>query len=311
MSSPLRPFEVEQTHGMLKLAGVREKESSDGLNWRSLYVSSQTEAPFRGSFVAKDPLLVFHRRPIIGYMDLHRREQVLAPSGSVRFIAPGRPFEAELCEPSDTVHLYLRREVWDDVALDFSGASSSQVPFDSRLVESEQVLFTLATAALASMRARVAEPSFTDHLAHSIAAHIMGTHLGIRSNWRPDGSGGTLSPEVVRAIDYINANLDRSIALQDIADAAYRSASHLARVFAAETGMPPHRYLINARLQRAQQLLSRTDLPIAQIAFDCGFSHQEHLTRTFRRLLNTTPAAYRRETGRIVSYRLRSTDRWK
>lgn len=309
MSSPLRPFEVEQTHGMLKLAGVREKESSDGLNWRSLYVSSQTEAPFRGSFVAKDPLLVFHRRPIIGYMDLHRREQVLAPSGSVRFIAPGRPFEAELCEPSDTVHLYLRREVWDDVALDFSGAS--QVPFDSRLVESEQVLFTLATAALASMRARVAEPSFTDHLAHSIAAHIMGTHLGIRSNWRPAGSGGTLSPEVVRAIDYINANLDRSIALQDIADAAYRSASHLARLFAAETGMPPHRYLINARLQRAQQLLSRTDLPIAQIAFDCGFSHQEHLTRTFRRLLNTTPAAYRRETGRIVSYRLRSTDRWE
>lgn len=295
MSAPLRPFEVEQTHGMLKLAGVGARESSDGLDWRSLYVSSQTEAPFRGSFMAKDPLLVFHRRPIVGYMDLHRRSQVLAPTGSVRFVAPAAPFEAELCEPTDTIHLYIRREVWDEVAMDMTGGDPSRVAFASRLVVTESLLSSLCDAAVASMQLRIKDPSFSDHLSRSIASHVMTAHLGIRPRWRMSTSGGVLSPEVVRAIDYIEANAERSIGLQEIASAAYRSASHLARMFTAEVGMPPHRYLIGVRLKRAQALLARTDTPIAQIAFDCGFSHQEHLTRTFRRALQTTPAAYRRE----------------
>jgi len=288
----MRPFGVAETHGMLALAGVRNQRSSDGLNWRSLYMAAQTESPFRGSFTARDPLVVFHQHRIVGYMDLHRSKQVYAPAGSIRFVPPDIPFEAELCEAADTVHLYIRRYIWNDVAMDLTEKDPSRVPFKAGLVESEPMLATLCMAGLTAMNAREADPSFTDHLARCIASHIMSVHLGIKSNWRTSETGRIISPEVSRAIDYIEAHADRSIGLQDIADAAFRSPSHLARIFAAEVGMPPHRYLISVRVKRARQMLARTTKPIAEIALDCGFTHQEHLTRLFRRHYQTTPAAY-------------------
>ena len=295
----MRPFGVEDTHGMLTLPGARVSTSSDGLDWQSLYVSSQTENPFRCSLVARDPLLVFHRKPIVGYTNLHRRDLVLAPAGSVRFVPPGTPFTAELSEPTETVHLYVRREIWDDVVMDMTESDPSAVSLPARLVLSEPLLFSLADATVAAAQSGNADQAFADHLSRCIVSHILTAHLGVRhKSRRMSGTGQMLSREVIRAIDFMDANADRSIALQDIADAAYRSPSHLARVFSAELGVPPHRYLIGLRVKRAQKLLSRTDRPIAEIALDCGFTHQEHLTRLFRKHLDTTPAAYRRNQRR-------------
>lgn len=280
---------------MLRLPGARIHSSSDGLNWRSLYVSSQLEDPFSGSFIAKDPLLVFHRKPVLGFVDLARQDLVKAPTGSVRFVAPGVPFDVELSAPTETIHLYLRREIWDDVAMDMTDGDPAGVTLRSGLVESEPLLTALSGAALAAAQANSADSAFADHLSRCIASHIMSTHLGIRHKQRRTSEHGrALSREVVRAIEFMEHNADRSISLQEIANAAYRSPSHLARVFAAEVGMPPHRYLISLRIKRAQQLLSRTDRSIAEIALDCGFTHQEHLTRLFRKHLETTPAAFRR-----------------
>mgnify|MGYP000692494567 CR=1 FL=1 len=291
----MRPFGVEETHGMLRLPGVRVHSSSDGLNWPALYVSAQTEAPFSGSFIAKDPLLVFHRKPVSGFVDAARADPVKAPPGSVRFIQPGKPFDVLLSETTETIHLYLRREIWDDVAMDMTDGDPAGVVMESCLIQSEPLLTALSDAALAAAQASGSDPAFADHLSRCIASHIMSTHLGIRHKQRRTSeSGRTLSREVIRAIDFMDANADRSIGLLEIASAAYRSPSHLARVFAAEVGMPPHRFLISLRIKRAQKLLSRTNRPIAEIALDCGFTHQEHLTRLFRKHLETTPAAYRR-----------------
>jgi AraC family transcriptional regulator len=280
---------------MLRLPGARVASSSDGLNWRSLYISSQTEEPFSGSFTARDPLLVFHRKPSAGFIDADREDRVQAPIGSVLFVPPGVPFDVELSIPTETTHLYLRREVWDDVAMDMTDGDPAGVTLRRTLVQSEPLLSALSDAALAAAQANVSDPTFSDHLSRSIASHIMSTHLGVRHKQRRMlENGRVLSREVVRAIDFMEANADRSIGLQEIANAAYRSPSHLARVFAAEVGMPPHRYLVGLRIKRAQQLLARTTRPIAEIALDCGFTHQEHLTRLFRKHLETTPAAFRR-----------------
>ena len=225
--------------------------------------------------------------------------QGLIPSGSVRFVPPGMQLDVRLREAMETVHLYVRREVWDDVALDMTDGDPSEVVMRHLFVETEPLLFALSDAALAAASTNGGDPSFSDHLSRCIASHVMGTHLGIRHRRRRlSETGRPLSREVVRAIEFMEANADRTISLQAIADAAYRSPSHLARVFAAEVGMPPHRYLIGLRLKRAQQLLSRTDQPIAEIALECGFTHQEHLTRLFRKQLDTTPAAFRRDHRR-------------
>ena len=68
--------------------------------------------------------------------------------------------------------------------------------------------------------------------------------------------------------------------------------SHLVRVFRREYGLPPHRYVVGRRLDRARRLLL-DGMPIADVAVAVGFHDQSHLTRHFRALLGTTPGAFR------------------
>jgi AraC-like DNA-binding protein len=68
--------------------------------------------------------------------------------------------------------------------------------------------------------------------------------------------------------------------------------SHLVRVFRREYGLPPHRYVVGRRLDRARRLLLE-GMPIAEVATVVGFHDQSHLTRHFRTLLGTTPGAFR------------------
>jgi transcriptional regulator GlxA family with amidase domain len=69
---------------------------------------------------------------------------------------------------------------------------------------------------------------------------------------------------------------------------------HFAREFKHSAGVTPHRYLIQERIEQAQQMLAQTDLSLAEIAYAVGFSDQGHLARHFRALLGTTPREFRR-----------------
>jgi AraC-like DNA-binding protein len=81
--------------------------------------------------------------------------------------------------------------------------------------------------------------------------------------------------------------------LTDLARELGTHPSQLVRVFRREFGLPPHRYVVGRRLDRARRLLL-DGLPIAEVAVVTGFHDQPHLTRHFRALLGTTPGAYRR-----------------
>jgi AraC family transcriptional regulator len=72
------------------------------------------------------------------------------------------------------------------------------------------------------------------------------------------------------------------------------SVSQFSRQFKARTGLAPHRFLLGLRVEHACRLLGTDQLPIAEVAIRCGFSHQEHLTRVMRAQLGTTPGAVRR-----------------
>ncbi len=73
------------------------------------------------------------------------------------------------------------------------------------------------------------------------------------------------------------------------------------RSFKSWTGLPPHRYILRRRIERAKLLLGDTTLNIADVALRCGFGDQSAFTTTFRRLTAQTPSAYRdalrRRTG--------------
>jgi AraC-like DNA-binding protein len=110
----------------------------------------------------------------------------------------------------------------------------------------------------------------------------------------PAPSAGGLTPRALQRIrEYIEEHLTENIELETLAVIAGLSKWHFARAFKQSVGTPPHCYLIQRRLQRAQELLAETDLSLAQIALQSGFSDQSHFSRRFRLFFGATPRSFR------------------
>jgi AraC family transcriptional regulator len=106
---------------------------------------------------------------------------------------------------------------------------------------------------------------------------------------------GGLAPWQARTLtQYIEANLGSSLSCEALAKLARLSVSYFARAFKSTFGCPPHEFLVRQRLERAKELMLQTDAPLAQIALDCGFADQAHLSRVFLRLTGERPASWRR-----------------
>ena len=111
----------------------------------------------------------------------------------------------------------------------------------------------------------------------------------------PHNRGGLSPARTHRICEYIHANLGQNISLEALAEMAGLSTYHFARAFKQTVGMPPHGYLLQRRIEHAQQMLRNTDLPMSEIALSAGFSDQSHLARHFRRLTGMSPGVVRWE----------------
>jgi transcriptional regulator GlxA family with amidase domain len=107
--------------------------------------------------------------------------------------------------------------------------------------------------------------------------------------------GGLAPWQLQRAKELMNATLAGHIPLRRLAGACGLSVSHFARAFRQSVGMPPHRWLLNRRIEHAQELLGNPQLSLADIALACGFSDQSHFTRMFAASMQISPGLWRRK----------------
>lgn len=137
---------------------------------------------------------------------------------------------------------------------------------------------------------------YAESLANVLALHVLRSHssLGRASRRKVGGEVGFSKRSLGRATDYVNDNLSQKLSLEEIAGAARMSPYHFARSFKAATGLSPHQYVIQRRVERAKTLLADSDLTIAEVAAVVGFASQSHLASHLRRLLGVSPKAFRR-----------------
>ena len=101
-------------------------------------------------------------------------------------------------------------------------------------------------------------------------------------------------------LNHVHANPAADLSAARLAARAGVSLAHFSRIFRDAMGMPPHRYVLAARLDLARKLLTQSTLPISRIAEECGFSSQSHLTASFRSAHSVTPAQYRTHVRKAV-----------
>ncbi len=211
--------------------------------------------------------------------------------GALCIMPEGASSEWEITDTFEFVHLYVSDQ-------ELRRLFSETFDRDARLMMIPETTFDEAPQ-LAGALGRLAEATRSGE--RLLAEHALTTavgHLFLDPRYGGEKAvtlRGGLAPAVRRRlIEYIDASLDCTITLQDLAYLAGLSEFHLQRMFSATCGVSPHGFILNRRIDRARRLLARNE-PIAQIATACGFSSQSHLTRMFKTVTGTTPSAYRRD----------------
>ncbi|MBF7688932.1 AraC family transcriptional regulator [Acinetobacter rathckeae] len=91
--------------------------------------------------------------------------------------------------------------------------------------------------------------------------------------------------------DFISSHSDENLSLDDLATLANLSPWHFLREFKKNVGLPPHAWLLQVRLIKAQQLLKKGE-KVTSVALKCGFSDQSHFNRHFKKAVGVTPSQY-------------------
>jgi AraC family transcriptional regulator len=132
-----------------------------------------------------------------------------------------------------------------------------------------------------------------ESLANVVAVHLLRQVLAPRRLER--GRDGTLPRGRLRAVvEYIEEHLDVGLTLEQMAAVARLSVYHFARQFKQATGLPPHQFVIARRVERAKQLLhGRSNLSLADVAAQIGFSDQSQFCHHFKRQAGVTPRQFR------------------
>ncbi|TMK09262.1 MAG: helix-turn-helix transcriptional regulator [Alphaproteobacteria bacterium] len=168
------------------------------------------------------------------------------------------------------------------------------IGFDRCDMASDPVVHHLGLC-LHTARSRPSEmsPVCADHVASALQAYLKQAHNIV--SLPPRAARGGLAPwQLRRAKEMLVSRLDEPISLPELARACKLSPGHFARAFRKMTGQPPHRWLMEQRIEKAKQLLVDSTLSLVQIALTCGFADQSHFTRVFAQLVQSSPGQWRR-----------------
>lgn len=139
---------------------------------------------------------------------------------------------------------------------------------------------------------------FVDQVLFALRSHVA-RRFG-QPERRPARTGGLAPWQERRAKELIDSRLGADLALAEVAQQCELSVAQFARAFKRSTGMPPYRYLLERRIERARELLLFSELPLADVAITCGFADQSHFTKAFQKRVGCSPGSFRaaRRTAR-------------
>ncbi len=296
-------FPLDETHGIALWPKHRLLADSRGLGWHDAYTSLATEAPWQKTLRAVPHYCIAYctnrAAAVTRVIDDDRRTDSVELRPRHFGVVPANQTSSwRLTGAPDIQLVYLHRRMVDQIAEEHFGLDTSRVDLLPQLGFSDGLLEQLVLALLETARNDATNPSdgiYADHLVRMITMHLLRYHSTRRESISTvDRVADATSARMSHVRDFIESALDEDLALERLASEAGIAAHAFSAAFAKAFGMPPYRYVILRRIERAKRLLRHTDLPISRIACETGFASQSHLASTFRRSVGESPGAYRR-----------------
>jgi AraC family transcriptional regulator len=225
-------------------------------------------------------------------------ERTVAERGTI-WLCPAGLHEdfVDLSDPVPRIlHIYLPSSHFspNSLGIDLDKSVIASLRYESGF--QDPLLAGIASAILSELQTETsAGKLLADTLASSVAARLIQNHLSPSpAQTLPRiAQEGLDRRRLSRILDYIEANLEGDLTIDQLASIACLSRFHFARAFKAAVGQSPHQYVSGKRLERAKALLVRGDHSLVDIALALNFSGQATFTRAFRQVTGLTPGEYR------------------
>jgi AraC family transcriptional regulator len=241
-----------------------------------------------------DHLLVVHLTPqpvrVFERADGYMAEGV-AHQGDINLFSAGGMSFCRWDEDLTFIRVDLPPALTDHVAAEIGLPLGSAIDFGRRIRLRDDRLVHLTQWLTAETRdGNPGGKLYTDSLVRMLSVHLL-QRYGTAAARTVSAPQRLARKQLANALDFIHAHLEQDISLDTLAAAAHISSSHLVRLFKEATGLPPHQYVLQERVRKAQALLRRGDA-VNDVAAALGFSDQSHLHRHFKRILGVTPREF-------------------
>lgn len=272
--------------------------SSQDLGWQSIVVEEFQQPPGNGEFdphndhtialcLATKPYRIWQAIGDRSYMGIYNKGDLS--------IAPAElPCSYKVYGHDHFLEIRIPPQFLNKVAIEVMNCDLDRLElrteFRDRNPQIEQLAMMLR-AELHQGKSKVGQ-LYIDSLANALTVNLLRDYSATKPQVA-SYEGGLSDRQILRVTDYINEHLTQSIKLEDLARYLGISQFHFSRLFKQSTGISPHQYVMQQRIELAKQLLKRKDIAIADVALNCGFNSQSHLGKYFRQITGMTPKTYR------------------
>lgn len=282
-----------------RVVGCPTIEASSDQGWSNLSVRRMAHPGFEGRNAPMPEHVV------VGYLNkpvrIERRiervhRESLARHGSLTTIPARWETRVHVHAPVEVIHVYISPERLGAMAEE-NGLGRDAAELSDRLAVPDPTgAQLLALLAGELHKTGPTDLLFAEHLSELFCLHMLRQHSRSSKAVEPPPRVGGMSPRrLKRVLDHVMGHLDGPIRLGDLVAEAGLSRTHFLRTFKQATGLAPHQFVTERRIEKAKALLDTTDLPVIEVGMRSGYDRPDHFASVFRRVTGVSPREWRRQ----------------